>query len=201
MLELHDAIPTDAQDLTEVFLAAFSDPFNRTLFPPTAEVRKWIADNFLNAKGLASEHEVILKVTDDNGKPVAFAKWVRPYHAAADRDLRSDDAVGGWPVGSDKDLCDLFFGTMSDHHHRLMGDRPHYYLELLGVHPSYQGRGLASQLLKWGLARADEESVEVFLSSSPEGKFMYEKNGFKTYESFSPFPGYKQLNMIRPAQH
>lgn len=73
-------------------------------------------------------------------------------------------------------------------------------LELLGVHPSYQGKGLASKLLKWGLARADEESVEVFLCSSPEGKAMYEKNGFKAYESFSPFPGYEQLSMIRPAE-
>ncbi|KAJ6103475.1 Acetyltransferase GNAT family [Penicillium sp. IBT 16267x] len=160
MLELHDATPTDAQDLTEVFLAAFSDPFNRTMFPPTAEVKSWIGENFLNGNGLASEHEVILKATNDNGKPVAFAKWVRSYHAGADRDLQSDNAVREWPVGSDKDLCETFFGTMSD-------------LEILGVHPSYQGRGLASKLLKWGLARADEEGVEVYLSSSPDGKLMY----------------------------
>lgn len=131
MLELHDATPTDAQDLAEVFQATFSNPFNRTLFPLTAEVKIWIAENFLNANGLASEHEVILKLIDDNGKPIAFAKWVRPYHAAADRDLHSDDAMGGWPVGSDKDLCDLFFGAMSDHHHKLMGDRPHYCKILL----------------------------------------------------------------------
>ncbi|KAJ5630356.1 uncharacterized protein N7484_010456 [Penicillium longicatenatum] len=200
MLEIHEATPADAQDLAEVFFAAFSDPFNRTMFPPTAEVKGWIADTFFNAKGLASEHEVTLTATDDNGKPVVFAKWVRPYHAAADLDLQSHDAVGGWPVGSDKDLCESFFETMSDHHHKLMGDRPHYYLELLGVHPSYQGKGLASKLLKWGLARADEEGVEVYLSSSPDGKFVYEKNGFKSYESFSPFPGYEQLDMVRPAQ-
>lgn len=74
-------------------------------------------------------------------------------------------------------------------------------LELLGVHPSYQGRGLASKLLKWGLARADEEGVEVYLSSSPDGRFLYEKNGFQeTRDPFSPFPGYEQVNMIRPAR-
>lgn len=73
-------------------------------------------------------------------------------------------------------------------------------LEILGVHPAYQGRGLASKLLKWGLQRADEEGVEVYLSSSPEGRPMYEKNGFQGRNSFSPFPGYVQLNMIRPVQ-
>jgi ribosomal protein S18 acetylase RimI-like enzyme len=73
-------------------------------------------------------------------------------------------------------------------------------LEILGVDPAYQGRGLASKLLKWGLARADEEGVEIYLSSSPEGRRMYEKYGFEGRHSFSPFPGYEQLNMIRPIQ-
>ena len=74
-------------------------------------------------------------------------------------------------------------------------------LEILGVHPSYQGRGLASKLLKWGLWRADEDGIEVYLSSSPGGKPLYDKNGFEqTKYPFSPWPGYEQVNMIRPAQ-
>lgn len=68
---------------------------------------------------------------------------------------------------------------------------------MLGVHPSQQGRGLASKLLKWGLSRADAEGVETYLSASPEGKPMYEKKGFRVVESFSPFPGYVQESMIR----
>lgn len=69
---------------------------------------------------------------------------------------------------------------------------------MLGVHPSQQGRGLASKLLRWGLTRADAEGLEVYLSASPEGKPMYEKYGFRTVESFSPFPDYVQEAMIRP---
>ncbi|KAJ5708547.1 hypothetical protein N7488_008348 [Penicillium malachiteum] len=200
-LEIHEATSSDAADLTEIFLAAFSDSFNRTMFPPTPDVRAWATENLFNGKNKESEHEIYLKVTDtDSDETVAFAKWVRPFHAVADRD-RHPEEVREWPISSDKGLCELFFGTMEDHHHRLMGDRPHYYLEMLGVHPSHQGRGLASKLLKWGLARADEESVEVYLSSSPDGKPLYLKNGFQSLDSFSPFPGYEQLNMIRPAQH
>lgn len=69
---------------------------------------------------------------------------------------------------------------------------------MLGVHPSHQGRGLASKLLKWGLTRADAEGVETYLSASPEGKLMYEKYGFRSVDTFSPFPNYVQDVMIRP---
>jgi GNAT superfamily N-acetyltransferase len=71
---------------------------------------------------------------------------------------------------------------------------------MLGVHPSHQGRGLASKLLKWGLARADEDGLEVYLSSSPEGRPVYERYGFKGLEPFSPFPNYAQVCMLRPVQ-
>jgi GNAT superfamily N-acetyltransferase len=69
---------------------------------------------------------------------------------------------------------------------------------MLGVHDSYQGKGLGSKLLKWGLARADAEGLEVYLSASPAGKPLYEKNGFQVVDTFSPFPGYVQVAMLRP---
>lgn len=68
---------------------------------------------------------------------------------------------------------------------------------MLGVQDSYQGRGLGSKLLKWGLTRADAEGLEVYLSASPAGKPLYEKNGFREVDTFSPFPGYVQVAMLR----
>ncbi|KAJ5591939.1 uncharacterized protein N7459_002308 [Penicillium hispanicum] len=196
-LEPRAATPTDAPRLAEVFLAAFSDTFNRTMFPPTPDVRAWAATHLLGGNG-AQAHEVYLKIEDASapGVVAAFAKWNRLAQGTAD----PHGSAPGWPASSDQELCDRFFGTMDAYHRRLMGDRPHYYLEILGVDPSYQGRGLASKLLKWGLARADEEGVEVYLSSSPEGRPVYEKYGFQSLESFSPFSGYEQVSMIRPAR-
>jgi len=74
----------------------------------------------------------------------------------------------------------------------------HADLEILGVDPAYQGYGLGSKLLKWGLSRADEEGVEVYLCSSPEGRRVYEKYGFEGKIPFSLFPGREHLFMIRP---
>lgn len=226
------ATKTDAQSLSEVFFAAFSDPFNRTMFPPTPDVRAWVIEHLFSGDG-QNENEIFLIVTDSShpDAPVAFAKWISRVDAA-DRD-GLDTEGPAWPVSSDPELCEQFFGMMDEHHHRLMGDRPHYCvfpplapclkrcfasqhnyhqdffgagqltctdLDLLAVHPSFQGRGLASKLLRWGLECADEEGVEVFLTSSPDGRRLYEKYGFEIKDSFSPFPGYEYRSMIRPVQ-
>ncbi|OOQ81599.1 acetyltransferase, GNAT family [Penicillium brasilianum] len=195
--------PSDAPKLADVFFAAFSDRFNRTMFPDKPDVRVWIKKNMLCGEGILGD-QTMLKVTDPSNSDVvaAFAKWVRPSSgSSADHDPQAEDPAV-WPESSDGELCDRFFGTMDRHHKDAMKGRPHYYLEILAVHPSYQGRGLASKLLRWGLARADDEGVEVYLSSSPDGRPLYEKYGFQVLdERFSPFPGYEQVNMIRPVQN
>ncbi|KAJ5118057.1 uncharacterized protein N7443_003261 [Penicillium atrosanguineum] len=196
--EVEPAHTSDAPQMARVFQAAFSDAFNRKMLPPTEDVNVWAIENVAGGGG-AQPHEVFLKICDDEGRVAAFAKWVQPVDTDDGRH-ENDDNQGSWPVSADKELCEVFFGTMSEHHRELMGTRRHYYLEILAVDPAYQGRGLASKLLKWGLARADEEGVEVYLSSSPEGRKVYEKYGFESRHAFSPFPAYEQLNMIRPIQ-
>ncbi|CAI7593773.1 unnamed protein product [Penicillium manginii] len=207
--EVQTASPGDSPRFTEAFLSTFSDDFNRTMFPDNPEVRAFLESTMLQVNS-EHKHEILLKVTDPSNADAvaAFAKWIRPIAstdsaagANAHQDRHENPVSTRWPASSDEKLCEMFFGTMAKHHEELMEGRPHYYLELLGVHPSYQGRGLASKLLKWGLARADEEGVEVYLSSSPEGKPLYDKNGFQeTKDTFSPWPGYEQVNMIRPAR-
>lgn len=59
-----------------------------------------------------------------------------------------------------------------------MGDRKHWYLELVATRQEYQGRGAAGQLLRWGVERADEEATECYLEASPEGKPIYGRFGF-----------------------
>lgn len=57
---------------------------------------------------------------------------------------------------------------------------PHYYLAILGTHPSAQGRGLGSAVLAPTLARADEEGVGCYLESSKESNIaFYDRHGFE----------------------
>ncbi|KAJ5306883.1 Acyl-CoA N-acyltransferase [Penicillium antarcticum] len=200
LLEIIPATPADGTELTEIFYAAFGGEFNRKMFPETPDVTVWWEQIFHDSitRSIAGRtNEVFLKVVDsDQDAIVAFAKWKCPTSAGRDRHEPEESAV--WAPSCDGKLCDRFFGGMEELKGKWMGDRPHYYLDMLAVHPSHQGRGLASKLLKWGLARADDEGVEVYLSSSPEGKPVYEKYGFRDLESFSPYPDYVQVCMLRP---
>ncbi|KAJ5555760.1 hypothetical protein N7535_008193 [Penicillium sp. DV-2018c] len=205
-LEIHPALPTDASALTELFHATFTGPFNERMFPRQPDVTEWWEKNFHNSitQSIAgTNNEVILKVTSsstDGANPiVAFARWKVPGNGAgADHDRHEPESEVVWAPSCDKELCDRFFSEMEVQHRKLLGGRRHYYLDMLGVHPSQKGRGLGSKLLRWGLERADAEGLEVYLSASPEGRPMYEKYGFRAVDTSMPFPGYEQTAMLRP---
>jgi GNAT superfamily N-acetyltransferase len=56
------------------------------------------------------------------------------------------------------------------------------YLFILFVHPDYRRQGIGSRLLKWGMDKADDMAVEMFLDSTPEGKPLYESHQFHLVE-------------------
>ncbi len=57
---------------------------------------------------------------------------------------------------------------------------PHHYLDFIGVHPSKQGQGYASALLRHTLTRLDAEGAPAYLeSSNPKNNPLYQRNGFQ----------------------
>jgi GNAT superfamily N-acetyltransferase len=65
---------------------------------------------------------------------------------------------------------------------RLMPGR-HWYLEILGVTPEYQGKGFSSRLVKPMLARADKEGLPCFLETQLEKNVsLYKHLGFRVAE-------------------
>ncbi|KGO66541.1 Acyl-CoA N-acyltransferase [Penicillium italicum] len=198
-LEIHPVSPADAPELTQVFYASFRTNLDTTMFPNTPDVTEWLEKDWSDSitRSLAGEtREVFLKVTEgsERGAIVAFAKWKLPVPAA---DRHRDERQIVWPASSNKELCDHFFYGMEARHEKWMGERPHYYLDMLGVHSSHQGKGLGSKLLKWGIKRADAEGMEIYLSASPAGRPLYQKYGFREVDTFSPYSDYVQVAMIR----
>ncbi|RHZ47810.1 GNAT family N-acetyltransferase [Aspergillus thermomutatus] len=191
--KLLPANPTDSPALTNVFLSAFSDPFNQRLFPRTPDVTAYWTAHF--ASFINSPDKAVLKMIDSaDGAIVAFAVWQLPGQPSPEGETHPGDA---YPASSDRELCALFFGGMAEMRRRIMCGRPHYYLEMLGTHPAYHGRGLASRLLRWGLERAEEAGLETYLSSSPAGRPLYEKYGFRLVEEREVVAGYVQGYMLR----
>ena len=64
------------------------------------------------------------------------------------------------------------------------GANKHIYLGLLATHPNYQGQGTGKALCQWGLEKAKREGWTVTLFSSPMGKRLYAKLGFRDAGSF-----------------
>jgi GNAT superfamily N-acetyltransferase len=61
----------------------------------------------------------------------------------------------------------------------LITSTPAYELSGLYVHPGYQGYGVGKLLVRWGMDRAAEEGVPVFISAEERGVRFYEAVGCK----------------------
>jgi GNAT superfamily N-acetyltransferase len=59
-------------------------------------------------------------------------------------------------------------------------NEPHWYLKAIGVDPAWQGRGVASLLLRSRLERCDDDRQPAYLEASkPDGVALYEHFGFR----------------------
>lgn len=59
-------------------------------------------------------------------------------------------------------------------------DEPHWHLPLIGVHPTSQGRGVGSELLRHALAHCDSQRVPAYLeATSPRNVALYRRHGFE----------------------
>jgi GNAT superfamily N-acetyltransferase len=53
---------------------------------------------------------------------------------------------------------------------------------MMCVLPSHQGKGLGTRLLEWGLEKATEEGMGVYLTATEKGRELYLKHGFEVIE-------------------
>jgi ribosomal protein S18 acetylase RimI-like enzyme len=68
------------------------------------------------------------------------------------------------------------FEQMSRYH----PSEPHWYLPLIGVDPSQQGKGYGSALMQHALVRCDRDNKPAYLeSSNPRNIPLYERLGFE----------------------
>jgi ribosomal protein S18 acetylase RimI-like enzyme len=75
-----------------------------------------------------------------------------------------------------------FDDYVSSMHKRLV-PFAHWYLQLLGVDPAYQGKGYASTLLKAMFTRIDKERLPCFLETDAKRDVsIYQHYGFKVVE-------------------
>jgi GNAT superfamily N-acetyltransferase len=165
------ATATDADRVFDVIVLAFmSDPFIRRIFPEPWQYLTHFPEVVRIFGGRALEHGTAYYAGDYAGA----ALWLPPGIRADDEALA---ALLHRSVG-ERDQAEAFavLEEMEVYHPR----EPHWYLPVIGVDPTQQGRGYGSTLLEHTLRLCDRDHVPAYLeASSPLNRQLYERHGFE----------------------
>jgi len=94
------------------------------------------------------------------------------------------------------------YGSYIDNLHRKLVQYPHWYLQIIGVNPAYQGQGFSGRLLRPVLERIDLERLPCFLETNTEkNAAIYRRFGFEVI-SADKIPGTEVMSfaMLRKAK-
>jgi ribosomal protein S18 acetylase RimI-like enzyme len=165
------AAASDAERAVAVLVLAFSaDPATRWAFPEPSQYLTCFPEFVRAFGGRAFEHGTAYCAEDYAGAALWLPPGVRP----------DEDALGALFQRSvaEQNRREIFavLEQMASYH----PTEPHWYLPLIGVDPTRQGKGYGSALLKHALARCDRDGRLAYLeSSNPANIPLYERHGFE----------------------
>jgi GNAT superfamily N-acetyltransferase len=172
--------PADTATLTNVLARAFfEDPIMRWAIPSDerrARIDRPLFEAFVRAYQRLNESYIAA-----NGAGAAL--WAPPgTQAVPDDEAEAFGAQIEEIAGKDAPRLFELMALMDEHHPHA----PVYYLQLLGVDPDAQGRGIGSALLDAVLTRADRDGVPSYLEATSERNAkLYEKHGFIATETLT----------------
>lgn len=200
--------------------------FVNTIYPGglTKEGQQKAKAGFLFLKGIDPSCKWI-KVTDtDTNEIIGVAQW-NVYESQKPPEMVVDGPPGTWKDDIEKEYAqDLFKSYMQKRWEFIRGNAlPLICLNIMTVAPKHQYRGAGSLMMKWGTELADSLNATVMtystlpvnehanvlqciVESTIEGRWLYEKSGFKlkehwtleVAEKFSDRPKQRLFFMIRP---
>jgi GNAT superfamily N-acetyltransferase len=191
LVRLRPALAEDSVAMVAVLNNAFQDsPFHNRCFPPSDPGSQQELVNYVQ-KNLAdpTSHIVVADVISTgtaSGEPsiAGWARWVR-------RPLPAPDAKPApplvfteevYPAGGDPAFAARFFQANYDAMTRATKGQPVWSLSMMVVSKVHQRRGVASELMRFGVDKADREGWAAYVNASPEGKDLYERFGFRTVQ-------------------
>lgn len=161
----------DAAAIDAIVLAFAADPAARWTWPDPHSYLEHFPRLVRAFGGQAFERGTAYRV---EGSSAGAALWLPPGVGPDEAALLAifDATV---PPNVRDDLHEVF-EQMGSYHPR----EPHWYLPLIGVDPSRQGRGYGGALLRPALAACDRDGTIAYLeSSNPRNVPLYERHGFE----------------------
>jgi ribosomal protein S18 acetylase RimI-like enzyme len=162
---------TEQGSAIDVIVLAFSaDPAARWTWPDAHAYLEHFPRFARAFGGAAFTHASAYCVADHSGAALWLPPGVEPDESAL-VEIVTATAPG-------KLQADIFavLEAMGRHH----PSEPHWYLPLIGVDPSRQGRGYGSALMRHALLACDRDGTLAYLeSSNPKNVPLYERHGFE----------------------
>lgn len=188
-------LATTRQTLARAF---HDDPFTVHLMPDGARRTKRLP-GFLGAAQTLCRTTGEVWAADDGRAVTCWLSPGRTKPSTLDT-LRSGLVGAGLRLGPAglRRLLPLTKAMDAAHEHAVPG--PHWYLFLLAVDPSRQGRGLAAEVLRPVLDRADAEGLPVYLDThNPANPAFYARHGFDEAAT-DVVDGLRFWGLLRPPQ-
>jgi ribosomal protein S18 acetylase RimI-like enzyme len=163
--------PAEKDRALDIFTLAFvDDPMLRWIYADGSTYLKHLGPAQMVLGGRALTHGTA-HVLDDFS---AAAFWLPPG-VGLDAEAMGALIESTVPPEKQADLAGVAAQMGQYHPHE-----PHWYLAVLGVDVSRQGKGLGSLLMKHALQRVDAERLPAYLeSSNPRNIPFYERHGFE----------------------
>jgi ribosomal protein S18 acetylase RimI-like enzyme len=182
----------DLTPAAEMLYRAFADnPMMRFMASVARSTNHAVRENFTYVLQRARVNGII---TRTSARYEGVAVWFLQGFARSNFALDSRIA---WYMLRSYRLRDIqsllpFYVKIEQAHERIIR-QPHYYLEILGVDPQYQGQGFSSKLLRPVLSHADQHRKTCYLETqSPNNVSLYQHFGFEVMDTipvdFDPVP-------------
>ncbi len=196
--------PSKLAEAAATLAAAFhDDPLSLWLLPREEPRRRWLRLSMeADLRQILPEGHVYATVGEE---VTGVVGWVPPgrHPLPAGRSLRFLGSLLWRVPGGDISARSILRAL------RVMGlwerlhlREHHWYLHVLGVHPSQQGKGLGRALLDLILTRADAEGMPAYTETSrPRNVSFYGHFGFRVVgEVRAPGGGPPMWTLLRPPQ-
>ena len=182
-IALTRATNTDVPTVASVLARAFQDdPVFAWSIPDPDRRRAHLPTVFAAFTELYLPYEEAYLAEDGSGAALWAPAHVDPFHGDAGEAFGQRMAELLDEADTDRFLA---VGELFGEHHP---GQPWVYLQLIGVAPDQQGRGLGSRLLAPVLARCDATATPAYLEASTVGnRRLYERHGFTTVDEL-PLP-------------
>ena len=169
--EIRSATHDEVSHTIATIVAAFiTDPVARFAWPSPHDHLLGMPLAASEFAGGSFEHSTAYVSSDFCGAALWLPPGVHPNGEALEKIFRD--------TAKPEHLDDLLatFEKMGQSH----PDEDHWYLPMIGVEPYSQGKGLGGDLMRYAVARCDQEGLPAYLeSSNPRNISLYLRHGFE----------------------